>query len=668
MNRQNLANSDSAPFVSLDGVSMRYSTKSLFDDLSLAVHPGERIGIIGRNGSGKSTLVRLLLGELEPHQGSRSARRQITFAYVPQNFEFWAPTVAAQLLEAIEQFRVIQAKLGNSLEALTPQNMVNSALKFSNLESLADKSPGSCSGGQRKRLQIVCALLQEPNVLIMDEPTNHLDLETTEWLEEAVLSILESPRSLLWGSLIEKSWDPAFVLVSHDRSLLDTLVTSMIELDRGIAAVFEGGYESYLSQRMERETTSRAIEARAANQMRRELEWVSRGAQARSTKQRARIERAKKLNIKLGLMSQRNKEIEPLGLDFAAQSESAASMKLSKQDLIDFRKFSVSRENEAGSAVFFNELELTLRPGMRIALLGPNGCGKSTFFHAITANTSHQNPKLIFHDNARLSYFDQERTILKTMPTPRHLLLPAGGEYVRTGDRSVHIANFLGQFQFQHQDLDAPLESFSGGERARFLLARTMLDDSNVLILDEPTNDLDLWVLRDLEQSLCEFAGAILFTSHDRYFLRRVATQFLAFAGWSESGTARLAKWIMTADLEQAIEASRAMVQAKADASSGSRNKQQRDSQEQENNAAKPSEQRPKKMTYKDQFRQSELENLIPKWESERDALTAEINNLYASNASFEVTRPISDALARLNQTIDAAYDEFEQIMSRSND
>jgi ATP-binding cassette subfamily F protein uup len=171
-----------------------------------------------------------------------------------------------------------------------------------------------------------------------------------------------------------------------------------------------------------------------------------------------------------------------------------------------------------------------------------------------------------------------------------------------------------------------------------------------------------------LEQSLCEFAGAILFTSHDRYFLRRVATQFLAFAGWSDSGTARVAKWIMTADLEQAIEASRSTVQSKTDSASGAKTKQQRDSQELDNSAAKPAEQRPKKLTYKDQFRQSELENLIPKWESERDALSAEINNLYASNAPFESTRPISDALARLNQTIDAAYDEFEQIISRSTD
>lgn len=647
---------------------MRYSTKSLFDDLGLTVHPGERIGIVGRNGSGKSTLVRLLLGEIEPHQGSRSARRQISFAYVPQNFAFDAPTVAAQLLEAIENFRVRQAKLGNSLEALTPQNLVNSALKFANLEDLADRPPAACSGGQRKRLQIVCALLQEPNVLIMDEPTNHLDLETTEWLEEAVLSVLESPRSLLWGSLMEKTWDPAFVLVSHDRSLLDTLVTKMIELDRGVAAVFEGGYESYLSQKMERESASRSAEARTANTMRRELEWVSRGAQARTTKQRARIERAKKLNVKLGLIEQRNKEIGPLGLDFAAQSEASPGMKLSKQDLINFRKFSVSRENQGGTTFFFKDLELTLRPGVRIALLGPNGCGKSTFFQAITASLTNHDPRLVFHENARLSYFDQERRVLKTMPTPRHLLLPAGGEYVRTGGRSIHIANFLGQFQFQHQDLDAPLETFSGGERARFLLARTMLDDSNVLVLDEPTNDLDLWVLRDLEQSLCEFAGAILFTSHDRYFLRRVANQFLAFAGWQDSGSVRAAKWIITADLEQAIEASRSGSESKRDTTSTAKTKQQREIQESDTPAASPLEQRPKKLTYKDQFRQSELEKLIPKLESERDALTAELNKLYASSTAFEATRPISDALTKLNQTIDAAYDEFEQIMARSDD
>jgi ATP-binding cassette subfamily F protein uup len=662
------------PLVALEGVGHEAGGQVLFSHLDLTLHPGERLGLIGPNGSGKSTLARILAGELAPDDGRRVVQRGMRCAFVPQDSSFGSQasaSVASLLASSIAQ---AQTEISDLKDHAT-DNLLSSALKFADLIGLEDRSAQSLSGGQRKRLQILMALILEPQVLIMDEPTNHLDLETTEWLEDAVLKILESPRSLLWGRSVDRAQTPAFAVVSHDRAFLDALVSRMIEIDRGVASSFEGNYTAYLEQRAERDATNKNVEARLANRMRQERAWLSRGPRARGTKQQARIDRAAKLDDKLGLLKSRNKVIGATLLntsgstsgstsDNTTASGAQAPSKPSKQVLLELRGLTLTKPESNAAATpteeLFHDLNIAMRPGMRLAIIGPNGSGKSTLLRAISEASKRDHAAIRFHDHARMAVLDQERTIAPDIKTVRDLILPGGGDSVFYAGRSLHVSSFLEGFRFAHNQLNATIASLSGGERARILLARVLLDAPNILILDEPTNDLDLWILRDLEEHLLEFSGLVLFTSHDRYFLNRIATHFLAWAGSHAAPSQpqrRVSQWHIVADLEQALALHQARQAELVTSTPGT------PSQMVEETTSK----RAPKVSFKDAFRQQELERLIPQWEAELQSRNHELTELYAQGASHAQTNALGLQVAELSARVDKAYDELDALMSGAN-
>lgn len=665
------------PLISLEAVSHEAGGRRLFTGLDLAVHPGERLGLIGPNGSGKSTLARILAGEVPPEQGRRTMQRGVRCAFVPQDSSFGAEatsTAGELLARAVAQAQRDIAEL----EHHASEHLVLSALKFAELSGLDDRRAEELSGGQRKRLQILMALILEPQVLVMDEPTNHLDLETTEWLEEAVLKILESPRSLLWGRSLDRALAPAFVMVSHDRAFLDALVTRMVEIDGGSVTLFSGNYTSYLGSRAELDASNKSAEARLSNRMRQEREWLSRGPRARGTKQQARIERAARLDQKLGLLKARNQAIGSTLLADGSALQATAQyaqpgMKLSKQVLFEVKGLTMTSPSggyaEPGiglqAQVLFDKLELKIRPAMRLAIVGPNGSGKSTLLRALHEATVQPHPAIHVHDQVRLSVLDQERRLPAHASTIRDLILPGGGDTVFYGGRPLHVSAFLEGFRFAHASLNTQLNALSGGERARILLARALLDTPNVLILDEPTNDLDLWILRDLEEHLLDFAGAVVFTSHDRYFLNRVATHFLAWAGHRvpAAGVQNVvSQWHLVADLDQALSLAEE-ARHSAGAAAVARVQAAPLSAPQAPERAPPVNGRARKPSYRDTFRQQELERLIPQWEAKLAALNADLSEHYASGADHRKAAELGAELNELTARIEAAYEELEALL-----
>jgi ATP-binding cassette subfamily F protein uup len=375
-----------------------------------------------------------------------------------------------------------------------------------------------------------------------------------EWLEEFLLTVAEKGFDITGagGGIVREP--VAYVIVSHDRALLDTLSAQIIEIENGTATTFEGNYEQYNEQKLSLVQTLRNDLAAASNTWKRELAWLRAGVKARTTKQVARIERAHALSAKLKGLKSRAAERTSPEIDFSAtlrdweQNEDGAivpkTRTLGQQELLALKKLSVAHPGNP-AITLCSSLNLVVKPRTRVALLGPNGSGKSTLINAICMNKGITNGEVSWHELTHMAWFDQERAQLPATNTPRNIVCPKG-DFVSFRGKSLHVFAYLDQFGFTRLDASKTVSQLSGGEQARLLLAKLMLEDANFLVLDEPTNDLDIATLQRLEQSLNGFEGGVLFTSHDRYFLRRVATHFLV---WQRSS----AQWLAAADLDQAI-------------------------------------------------------------------------------------------------------------------
>lgn len=487
--------------LSCSALHKSYGTRVLFDDLSLSLSEGDRIGLIGPNGSGKTSLLEILAGNEPPDSGERAVRKHTRLAYVPQDSLFAAgDTIASVLTLALD---------GAHLEELEKSTRIEMMLRRAGFEN-PNAAAAALSGGWRKRLALAAALVTSPDVLLLDEPTNHLDLDGILWLERAI----SAAKSCL--------------VVTHDRYFLENVATRMVEINRSYprsAFQVNGNYSEFLERREEFFEAASKQQESLATKVRREVEWLRRGPKARTGKSKARIDAAGRLIDEYSASLARSRTATAK-IDFTASDRQT-------KVLVELNAVGKSM----GGRTLFRNLDLTLAPGVRIGLVGANGSGKTTLLKTLEGGLAPDQGTVRRADALRLISFAQDRTEhLDLEKSLRRTLCPEGDSVIYRG-HPIHVAGWAKRFLFRSDQLEMPVSSLSGGERARVLIARLMLETADVLLLDEPANDLDIPTLEVLEQSLLEFPGAIVLVSHDRYLLDRVSTMVIALDGSGAVGT-----------------------------------------------------------------------------------------------------------------------------------
>ena len=487
-------------------VGKAYGTRSLFDDLSFGLFEGDQAGLVGPNGSGKSTLLSILAGVTTPDRGSRSLRGGIRVGYVAQDPSFDAALSVDDVLATALADVDFDDRPGRLAQARGRAGLTDGAIRVETL-----------SGGWRKRLAIARELAAEPDILLMDEPTTHLDIEGILWLESV---LRERARACL--------------VVSHDRYFLEHVATRMLELNRAYpAGLFQtdGRYSDFLTRRDEFLRGQAAYQESLANTVRREIEWLRRGAKARSTKAKGRIKEAGRLIDELADSRARSAS-STAGIDFAASQRRTRRLLVAR---------GVTKSFDGRPLI--DRLDIVITPGTRVGVIGPNGSGKTTLLNILAGTLAPDAGDIERADDLRIVRFEQERGGLDAAQSLRRALAPQGDTVTWQG-RSVHVASWAKRFLFRPEQLELPVGRLSGGEQARILIARLMREPADLLILDEPTNDLDIPTLEVLEDSLAEFGGALVLVTHDRFMLERVSTMIVALDGAGGTATfADYAQW-----------------------------------------------------------------------------------------------------------------------------
>jgi len=471
-----------------DSLSKAFGSKQLFSKISLGIFRGDKIGLIGPNGAGKSTLLKIMAGVDKSDEGILSYRKSLRVGYVPQSSEYPELSVHDMVMGALHPNHPM-----SSHEAESQITILLSKLGFKDPDQLAT----ALSGGWKKRLDIAMQLINEPDVLFLDEPTNHLDLEGIVWLESFL-----------------KNASMAFIVTSHDRYFLDNVAVKMIELNpifpQGVFCC-DGNYSEFVEKRTEFLEYQLQCERALASKVRGEIHWLRQSPKARTTKSSARIQSAGKLIDELSEVRGRNKQ-STAKIDFEATDRQTRKL-LSAKNL----------SKSLGGRELFSGLDVTFAPGMRLGIVGPNGCGKTTLLKILAGEIAPDKGTLKYADDLRIVYFDQHRQALNPNDTLRRALSP-NSDTVLYRDQHIHVNSWGKRFLFHPDRMDLPVRQLSGGERARIGIARLMLQPADLLLLDEPTNDLDIATLETLEESLSEFPGAIALITHDRALLDRLTT------------------------------------------------------------------------------------------------------------------------------------------------
>ncbi|MBY0371434.1 ABC-F family ATP-binding cassette domain-containing protein [bacterium] len=583
-------------------ISKAFGSRELFEALTFAVDSADHIGLIGPNGAGKSTLLRLLAGADTPDSGEISRQKGLRVGYLEQ-------TPRLPLEDTVGE-TVTGALAGQILSKLE-------------LSGMAHRPIGELSGGWRKRVALARELVKDPSLLLLDEPTNHLDIESILWLE-AFLARAEF----------------ATLTVTHDRQFLQRVTNRILELDPrnpgGILSV-SGDYAKYLERKELLLDVQQKQEAQLKNTLRRETEWLRQGAKARTTKQQARIQAHAVLSDQVEEISARN---QTRSAKFEFQSLDKKPKRLLEAQAIT---------KAYGDRLLFKNLEVFIGPRSRIGLLGTNGSGKSTLIRVLLGGEEPDSGRVYRSEHLRVAYFEQNRERLDPELTLRKTICPTGDQVNYRGTL-VHINGYLDRFLFRREQIDMKIGKLSGGEQSRVTLALLMLEQANVLVLDEPTNDLDMETLNVLQDCLESFDGAVVLVTHDRYFLDQVADEILAFpdaiqtpgeviayAGYAQWENARTARW-------KAYKA-----EAKTTDAASSKT---------------PGESKKRKLSYKETRELAEMESKIRAAEDRVTTLEAQSSSPENQSNAGRLTEIFSE-LAQAQAEVDRLYARWAELESQ---
>ncbi|MGH1467530.1 MAG: ABC-F family ATP-binding cassette domain-containing protein [Bdellovibrionales bacterium] len=592
--------------LSANKLSKSVGDKTLFDELSFGVFEREKIGLIGPNGSGKSTLLKILSKTEVEDSGEITYKKNLALAFVPQTDSH---PKDLQILHHTSQ-KVAEHTKCSVDEA---EVLASTYLSITGFEDTNAKI-STLSGGWLKRLSLAIAIATEPELLILDEPTNHMDWDGVLWLE---------------GFL--KSFKQSFILVSHDRSLLENTTNRTIEINPAFQDGFLSynlGYTAFLDKKDEHLKNQQTLQASMANKARRETDWLRAGVKARTTKSRSRINEAHELIADLSDLNAKNQSVK------SKVSLEIDSTGRKTKKLVELKNLCVGYEN----LNLIEDLSLTMGPKQCFGLLGHNGSGKTSFLKTLNGELKATGGSIKTADDLKIVYFEQKRSDL---PQEESLaeFLGDGSDYVIFKESSVHVASYASRFLFSADRLNIPIKKLSGGEQARLLIAKLFLQPADVLILDEPTNDLDIKTISILEDIILSFNGLALLVSHDRFFLRSVCTHYLALDGKGEA--------IFYADVGQWLKATLSSSKATKTDSPVSEAKK----------IKKPSA----KLSYKDKKFLEDAENIILEEEDKLTDLNTLIENAVSAGDSSQI-QELSVQISKKQEEVEALYTRWDSL------
>jgi ABC transport system ATP-binding/permease protein len=620
--------------ITLLNAQLAFGHVPLLDHTDFSLEAAERIGLIGRNGAGKSSLLKILAGLEKADDGTLQLQQGLRIAYVAQEpalesqatvFEATV-TAVADVVALIDEYThghgdldALQGKI-EAQDGWNWEQRVEETLQRLHLDK--DAVVGTLSGGTRKRVALAQALVRRPDVLLLDEPTNHLDLDSIEWLEELLIGFK--------GSV---------VTITHDRVFLDRVATRIVELDRGRLRSYPGNFTQYQVQKEEQLAQEAVISAKADKLLAQEEVWIRKGVEARRTRAQGRVTR-----------------LDRLRASRAARREALGSVKLDVASGLPSGKI-VAELTEVsksfGDKTIVRNFSATILRGDKVGVLGPNGAGKTTLLKLILGELAPDSGKIRQGANLQVAYFDQMRDALDLDAALEDFISP-GSEWIEIGNQRKHVKSYLGDFLFSPARATSPVRSLSGGERNRLLLARLFARPANVLVLDEPTNDLDIDTLELLEDLLQNYDGTVFLVSHDRAFLDNVVTSTIVFEGegrWREY-EGGVQDWLTQSRRAQSL------------AMAASAGAAQKDSAPRAPAAAAAPAAPKKKLSYKEQRELDALPALIGSLEEEQKVIHEELadGTLYASDPVRAAT--LSERSARIDDELMAALERWEALGS----